>query len=427
MTPFTFVHAADLHLGSPFKGVSARLPHLFDVLKTATATAFNTLVTRCIEKEAAFLLVAGDVFDDADRSLRAQLTFRDGLAKLDAHGIDTLVVHGNHDPQTAWASGIFWPPRAHFFGSEAVSTVIINIGGRPSVAVSGIGYSRQNEDRRLVSLFQAAHSDLFQIGLLHTSCGSYSDHAAYAPCSLAELKEIGMDYWALGHVHEKEILSIAPLVVYPGNSQGLSIRETGPRGCYIVSVDETHHAQLSFSPLDVIRWFSVTVGMAGIDSLNSLERAISLQFEEIVEAADDRPVIARVSLTGRTPLYPVLRKEETVETLLDRAREAGLEKDPPLWIQELRIDCFPEMDLSLRRRMDDLVGQLLRDLDALREKTRTESGEYGLLPDALTPALGELFNHRRLSRWLEPLAPADCERLFEEAERLCLDLLEPDT
>jgi hypothetical protein len=113
--------------------------------------------------------------------------------------------------------------------------------------------------------------------------------------------------------------------------------------------------------------------------------------------------------------------------LLDRAREAGLEKDPPLWIQELRIDCFPEMDLSLRRRMDDLVGQLLRDLDALREKTRTESGEYGLLPDALTPALGELFNHRRLSRWLEPLAPADCERLFEEAERLCLDLLEPDT
>jgi DNA repair protein SbcD/Mre11 len=235
-----------------------------------------------------------------------------------------------------------------------------------------------------------------------------------------------MDYRALGHVHEKGILSTDLYVVYPGNSQGLSIRETGPRGCYIVSVDETRRPLLSFSPLDAIRWFSVVVDMAGIDSLDGLERAISLQFEEIADAADGRPVIARISLAGRTPLYAALRKEETVEALLDRARAAGFEKNPPLWIQELRIDCLPEIGLFLRRRMDDLVGQVLRDIDSLREKTRHESGEYELLPEVLTPALGELFHHWCLFRWLEPLTPADCERLFAEAERLCPDLLEPE-
>lgn len=427
MTPFTFVHAADLHLGSPFKGVSIRLPHLNDALHQATTTAFNTLVSLCIDKDAAFLLVAGDVFDDADRSLGAQLVFRDGVAKLDANGIHTFVVHGNHDPESAWAARISWPRRVHFFGSDAVSTVLLPAKDRPVAAISGISYSRQNEQRRLVSLFEATHPDLFQIGLLHTRCGHHPDHAAYAPCTLSELSGIGMDYWALGHVHEKAILSIDPHVVYPGNSQGLSILETGPRGCFVVSVDDARRAQIFFHPLDALRWFSVAVDSTGMDSPDELEQAICLRLGSLGDEADGRPVIARVTITGRTPLYATLRKEEAVETLLDRARAAGLLNEPPVWIQALRIDCLPEMDLSLRRRMEDLLGQVLRDADTLREKTRNETTEQGVLPEALTPALGALFHHRRLSRWLDPLTPADRERLFAEAERLCLDFLEPDT
>lgn len=426
MTPFTFVHAADLHLGSPFKGIGTRHPELREILKKATETAFFRLVDCCIENQAAFLLVAGDVFDDADRSLRAQLTFRDGLAKLDAQGIHTLVVHGNHDPEPAWASRIVWSARVHFFTSDVVSTHILKVGDQPVAAVSGISHARANEERNLASLFQATHPELFRIGLLHTSCGHHPDHAAYAPSTPAGLKGGGLDYWALGHVHEKSIVSTDPYIVYPGNPQGLSIRETGPRGCYVVSVDTARRAEPVFHPLDTIRWFSTTVDLTGIDSPDELEHAVIHKLEDIGDEAEGRTAITRIALTGRTPLYAALRKEETLETLLDRVGTGGRENDPPIWIQDIRIDCLPETDLSLRRRMDDLMGQILRDTQVLREKIGPDAGGYDRLPEALTEALGSLYLNRRLSRWLDPLTPADCERLLAEAERLCLDLLEPD-
>lgn len=428
MKPFTFVHAADLHLGAPFKGVSARLPQsMAATLRNATFDAFDALITLCLEEEAAFLLVAGDVFDDARRSLRAQLAFRDGTARLSEHGIRTFGVFGNHDPKDAWSSMIHWPENLHLFGSDSVETEVVDVAGIPTAAVSGIGYRQSGEARNLVHGFRAERPDLFQIALLHTSCGHHPLHADYAPCTLGALVATGHDYWALGHVHERACLSTDPLVVYPGNIQGLSVRETGPRGCYRVSVGESGRATADFHPLDAIRWLTATVDLTPMETLEALDQALSMRVDALAAAADARPAIGRVTLTGRSAFSAVLGKQETRETFLERARAAGLEKDPPVWIQDLHVDCQPQTDLSRRRQMDDLVGQTLREAAALGQAVSRETGGGNCLPAALAPALGGLFHHRRLARWLDPLTPDDCERLLRGAERLCLDLLEPDS
>lgn len=426
MKPFSFVHSADLHLGSPIKGVGNHMPEALDALRSVTYDAFDALITFCLEREVAFLLVAGDVVDDADHALRAQLAFRDGMVRLGEKNIHAFVVHGNHDPATAWSTRILWPENLHLFGTEDTQTMTVPVDNIPAASICGISFAQKNEQRPLIDKFHAAHPGLFRIGLLHTSCGHHPDHKAYAPCTPGQLREAGYHYWALGHVHERAVLSEAPYIVYPGNIQGLHIRETGPRGCYLVNVNETHQVEMTFHALDRVRWVTIQVDTTSIDTLDALEQAIFWQLEDASGAADGRCVIARIILVGRSPLYSTLRKDETAGVLLERTREAGMGKTPAVWAQDMRVNCFPPVDLSRRRQVNDFLGQVLREAESLRLSLQTPSDESSdLLPRALGTALGELFHHPRLSRLLAPLTNEDCEQLFIEAERLCLDLLEP--
>src|SRR3990172_993244 len=149
MTPFSFIHAADLHLDSPFKGVIGEAPHIAEAVYSATFDAFESLINLCIEKQVNFLLIAGDVYDGRDRSLRAQLRFRDGLERLAERGISAFVVHGNHDPLKGWSNQIVWPSGVHVFGAEEVETVTFAMDGKPVAFISGISYMEAQETRNL--------------------------------------------------------------------------------------------------------------------------------------------------------------------------------------------------------------------------------------------------------------------------------------
>lgn len=427
MKSFSFVHAADLHLGSPFKGVGERIPSSLDVLRNATYEALDALVSLCLEKKAAFLVVAGDVVDDADRALGAQLAFRDAMVRLQENNIKAFVVHGNHDPAPAWSTRIRWPDNLHLFRADDAERIIVQVDGIPTASISGVSFARADEQRPLIEKFRADTSNLFQIGLLHSSCGHSPDHAPYAPCTLEQLQKAGFDYWALGHVHERGILSKTPWIVYPGNIQGLSIRETGPRGCYLVEVAENRRIEATFHPLDRVRWQVIRLETASIDTLDSLEQALFQEMENALVAADGRSVITRIMLEGRSPLYGELRKADTAAILLERMRAGGPGSPPALWVQDLRINCLPPADLDRRRQSDDFFGQVLREAESLRLGTRAASPETpGELPEALAAALKDLFHHHRLARLLDPFSGDDYERLIAEAEKLCLDLLEPD-
>jgi len=419
LKPFSFIHAADLHLGSPFKGVGSKLPEISETLGAATYDAFTGLIDLCLEKKVDFLLVAGDVFDLSDRSLRAQLTFRDGLARLSDAGIRSFTVLGNHDPWEAWSNRITWPEGAQLFSPDQVETVPVAINGTPVAAVSGISYRTQHQTGDLSAGFHPDHPDLYQVALLHSNCGDHPDHGAYAPCSLESLRKAGFDYWALGHVHEKKILETRPHIVYPGCTQGLSIRETGARGCWLVRVDADRRSALSFQPLDRVRWRSAEIDIGGLGTLDALDHALTDILSRSADESEGRPVILRIHITGRGELYSSLRQPATIEELLERARNLGGQESPSVWVQDLAVDCRPEVDMNLRASVDDLLGQVLQNAMALGVSPDA-------LPERLMPVLSDLYQHARLSRHLDAPSPSELQTLIQDAALICFDHLETD-
>ncbi|MCK4340226.1 MAG: DNA repair exonuclease [Phycisphaerae bacterium] len=413
---FKFIHAADLHLDSPFRGVSAQSELVAETLRAATFEAFDALISLCLEKQADFLLIAGDVYDGADRSLRAQLRFRDGLATLAEHGIRSFVVHGNHDPLDGWSAAIDWPDGIHIFRGDQIETVTVERDGRAVAAISGISYPTREEKRNLAGLFRPSESGLFEIGLLHCNCGGNTGHEDYAPCRPEELVQMGLDYWALGHVHTKSILGTNPHVVYPGNTQGRNIRETGERGCYCVTVDDLGAVELEFCALDAVRWLTRAVSIVGVETVDALEGELLRALDELRAQGAGRPIVARLELTGRGPLHRELRRDTAVADLLERLRETGAAETPFAWVQDLELHTRPEIDLDRLRESKDLLGQTLRIARNL--------GDAPDLKDALAPTLAELYDHARVRKAIEPLSDAELKRLLEEAELLCVDLLE---
>lgn len=418
MKPFSFIHAADLHIDSPFRGVSTESPELAEQLQKATFQAFSALTEACVEHEVDFLLVAGDVYDGADRSLGAQLKFFEGLERLAKKGIRSFVVHGNHDPLSGRMSSLAWPEEVKIFGKTA-ETVTVEVDGEAVATVSGISFPKSDVRSNLSMKLKPGLSGLFNIGLLHTNVGSDTGHEAYAPCELSELESSGMSYWALGHVHTRAILCENPLVVYPGNLQGRSIREQGARGCYLVRVDAQGVAEMEFLALDVVRWHETTATIEGLETIDALDRKLGETLETLSSDAEGRGIVCRLRIEGRGPLYGVLHAESAVEDLLTRLRErfAGLESW--VWVQRIELDCRPEVDLGKRAEQGDLLAEVL-----------TVASEYSSSAEGLdrleAAVLDDLWKNTRAHRTLAQLGPDHIREILAEAELLCLDLLEND-
>jgi DNA repair exonuclease SbcCD nuclease subunit len=417
---FSFVHAADLHLDSPFRGVTAESPAIAASLHSATFEVYNSLIDLCIEKQVQFLLIAGDIYDGADRSLRAQLRFRDGLQRLVDHNIQAFVVHGNHDPFKGRSRSIDWPEGVHVFSYRKVKSIPFKIGNSPVALISGISHENGNITTNLAKKFEFQDPDLFQIGLLHCNVGRDTGHEAYAPCELQDLIKTGLDYWALGHVHERKILHNDPYVVYPGNTQGRNIREQNERGCYLVQVDDNNRVtSLEFHELDKIRWFWGSLTIDGLDTLDQLENALSGCIEDLSKKAGSRPLICRISLTGQGPLFNELSRENALQELLEHTRESFEVKSPFVWVQDLIFECRPEIDLKKRREAKDFLGQVLR---ISQELSDTEEGRKRLVEEGLK----ELFKNRRASKHLQDITDSEISRMLKSAELLCFQMLEGD-
>ncbi len=415
---FKFVHAADLHLDSPFRGITAESETVAETLRSATFDAYDALITLCIERRADFLVIAGDVYDGADRSLRAQLRFRDGLAKLAEHGIRAFVVHGNHDPLDGWASAIDWPSGVHIFNGDELETIDVQQDGRVVASVSGISYRNRRENRKLVRHFEARHHGPFQIGLLHCNCGGNAAHEDYVPCQPGDLVQIGLDYWALGHVHTRGVLNENPHIVYPGNTQGRNIRETGERGCYLVTVEDGGAVDLEFCPLQAVQWLADSVSIDALDTIDSLDRALMEAVEGLRERGGGCPVVCRIALTGRGGLYHELVRDDGLTELLNRARESGLADTPFVWVQEFEMAARPAVDLARLRDARDLLGQAL----LIAQETRQAAD----LPQTLRQTLTELLDDPRAGKVLEPFTTEELQALLSDAELLCVDMLAKD-
>lgn len=416
---FKFVHVADLHLDSPFVGLRSAPDPVTRALEGASFAAYDRVIATALERQVDFVLIAGDVYDSEDRSLRAQLRFRDGLGRLAQAGIESFVVYGNHDPLDGWSARIEWPQLAHRFGADAVEAVPICRDGLPIAAVYGMSHRHRELRSNLARRFRATGDDAFAIGLLHANVEGIGGHENYAPCCLADLETAGMDYWALGHVHRPTVLrSETPVIVYPGSTQARTRAEQGERCCYVVSI-KGGVASLEPVAVDAVRWHSVDIPITGLDSDQALLDRLDDALRELRDDVGDRPAVCSITLSGSGILYHVLSKPRYLEDLLDHL-QTDQSGDPFVWVDRVELAATPELDRDERKQAHDFAAELLGIVDEIRASPQ----RLAELRDELAPLLEQL---EKIPRRVAVPFPTDEEQLtdwLERAEAVCLNLLE---
>ena len=411
-----FVHAADLHLDSPFTGIRATAPeNVAQALYSATFDSYKNIVDLCISERVDALLVAGDIYDGADRSLRAQRAFIDGLRSLDSASIRSFVCHGNHDPLDGWEARLEYPTGCHRFGADFQAIPVFT--DEPDRAlVYGISYPTRDVYENLVSRLGRVDERAFTIGLLHANVGGNADHALYAPCSLDDLARSGIDYWALGHVHTRQILrERAPTVVYPGNSQGRHPNETGARGVYLVEVDDNGSISLDFRPTDTVRWERAGIDISALETEQDLLNEIDDAMQNLADIAEGRSVVTRMTLTGRGELNRFLRQPGQVDDLLAVVNDQWAVRLPFVWCERIEDETAAAIDHDAMRAGEDFLAEVLRTADQLRDT-----------PETLRDGLDDLYQHRRFRQHLSAFTGEEIAALLDEAEALAVNLLAED-
>lgn len=422
MRALRFAHLADLHLDTPFRGLAAVRPDLAEELRDASLAAWDDAVAHCVAADVDFVVIAGDVYDDEVAGVRAQLRFLHGLERLSRANVPVFVVFGNHDPAGGrWPAVSDWPPGVTVFGHTGVASVPVIRDGAMIAVVHGISYRQRHETTNLALGFARAPEDVFQVGLLHANVGDVPEHGRFAPCTMSDLVRAGLDYWALGHVHERRVLRPAdPMVAYPGNLQARHPNEPGAKGFLLVEVEPGAAPRASFRPTDRWRFHDVRVDLSAadgprIDSLADLQTALHLRAMAHVRDSDGRGALLRAAVTGASTLHEALSRPGAGDGLLEALRDAAPDR---VWWERLRVASRPAFDRAERIRAGDFLADLLVRSGSLRP------GAEG----AVRALVEGLRLHPRLSPVSEALAwddlVAEAGSLWDEAERLAFDRLD---
>jgi DNA repair exonuclease SbcCD nuclease subunit len=360
---FTFLHAADLHLGSPFQGLSLRDPHLAARLAVASREAFEETIDRALAENIAFAVFAGDIFDGDWRDASIALFFNRQIARLDRAKIPSFLLKGNHDADSVVTKSLSLPDLAKSFpAGKARSFELPDL----RVALHGRSFANRAETENFVHAYPAPKAGWFNIGVLHTGLDGIRGHDPYAPCTLDDLRAKNYDYWALGHVHAHEVVATDPHIVYPGNLQGRSIRETGPKGAVLVDVADGGVTGLRRLIADRARFAELLLDAGAHDEPAPLLRAIENAVRALGEAAEGRLLALRLRLTGESALHARFAADPAHWRL--EAEAAAQRGHDHLAFERLLIETRAPAAPKRARESEDF------DLGALLDETLAEAG-----------------------------------------------------
>ncbi len=353
----TFLHAADIHLDSPLKNLATREGAPVELIRNGCRRAFDNLVQLAVDEQVGFLLLAGDLYDGAWRDFNTGLFFIDRMRRLKEAGIRVFLISGNHDAASRITRTLRLPDNVVHFSSRRAETVEL---GDLNVAIHGQSYGKRAVTTNLAKDYPPPVEGMVNIGLLHTALAGRDGHEPYAPCTATELAARGYDYWALGHVHRREIVGQDPWIVFPGNLQGRHIRETGPRGAMLVRVDSGMIASVEFQELDVVRWQLLRLDCRQIDSTVRLLDDVRAALEQEVAAADGRPLMLRLELHGPCPMHrELLRDARYLQSELD-----GLAIDiGDLWLEQVGFHTWPLREIGAEEGEGSSLQALLSSVD----------------------------------------------------------------
>ncbi|HBQ95720.1 MAG: DNA repair exonuclease [Firmicutes bacterium] len=349
---FKFVHCADLHLDSPLRGLAAKEDAPVDMIRSATRRALNNLVNLAISEKVRFVVIAGDLFDGDWPDYSTGLFFNGLMGRLNDAGIDVYIVRGNHDAASNITRHLVWPPNVHEFSTKHPQTFVID---DLAVALHGQGFSRRETVENLVLQYPDAHPGYVNIGVLHTSLEGHEGHETYAPCSLSDLIHKHYDYWALGHVHKRQVVRESdPCIVYPGNLQGRHIRETGEKGCTLVTVDNGFFT-LEHRSLDVLRWYLAEVDLSEANNQETFVERVVTTFQQYLEENQGSPLALRLHFLGETSLHGrLLAESEYFYREIENA--VAMTAPGQIWIEKVKfMTSSPARSGQWSQQMDALA------------------------------------------------------------------------
>ena len=382
-------------------------------MRGATRRAFENLVGVAIDEEVAFVLLAGDLYDGDWKDYRTGLFFVGQMAKLRDARIPVFVVAGNHDAASQLTKNLRPPDNVHFFSTKKPETRLLEAF---DVAIHGQGFASRAVTEDLAAAYPVADPDLFHVGLLHTSLNGREGHATYAPTSSEVLAQKGYQYWALGHVHKREVVSKDPWIVFPGNLQGRHAREVGPKGCTLVTVEDGAISHIEERHVDVLRWSVCRVDVNDVTTTNDVLDRVSRVLTADADHVEGRALAARVEVAGRAACHDEIaaNTDHWIEEI--RALAVGV-SSADVWVERVRFATDRPIDLSALAARDDALGSFLRELATAADSPDETAALKEALADVRNLLPSELLTGDDA---VDPYSPDLLARLVVEARELLL-------
>lgn len=350
-----FIHAADIHLDSPMRGIGSYEDMPVDILRGATRAAFARLVDEALALEVDFMVIAGDLYDGDWKDHNTGIYFARQMGRLRNAGIPVYVLHGNHDAESVMTSRLALPDNVHVFSSRKPQTFRLEAH---KVALHGRSFPEARVIDNLAADYPGAVPGYLNIGVLHTALEGNSRHANYAPCSLEQLHAMGYQYWALGHVHDFQIYPGPVPVVFPGNLQGRHIREQGPKGAVLVNCVDGAVETIERMELDVLRWHEEKVDVSACSSRKDVMSTLNRELEVLLhEQSSDKPCVLRLVLQGETSLYGELLAGQA-QLRTDVVASIAALSDGRMWLEKLKLNLIQPRRSATLAAPDDLAALL---------------------------------------------------------------------
>ena len=417
MSKFKFIHAADLHIESPYKGVAQMNESLGKSLVEHGVKAYETLIQTALDEEVDFMLIAGDSFDSESGSLSAQYRFVRGLERLNNAKIPTYIICGNHDPLKSWSKHLLLPANVTLFEADEVQQHTVNKEGKAIAEIYGVSFGEKEEFKPLAKKFHRNDTASFSIGLLHGTIAGNEAHMPYCPFELNTLKASNMDYWALGHIHKREILSEKnPLVVYPGNIQGRHFNETGEKGCSLVEVEHGKVIRHEFISLSNIVYEYINLDVTGMESITEFFTTIENIKNE--QTKQNQSYLLRIRLKGKSDLHSIFSNHTEMENLIQDLNNENNYNERFVFIDKFINETFPEIDLEARKQSSDFIADLLQRFEQLENNEVAAKSLIDKIMEEASSSVG--FRELKKTDFEDELQK-EMQQLLATAKWKCID------
>jgi exonuclease SbcD len=360
-----FIHAADIHLDTPLQGLVHYAGAPVNEIRNATRRAFEKVLDAALTHQVDFIIIAGDLYDVGLKSFESALFFNRQMTRMKDAGIDVFLIHGNHDAASKLIKQLRPPANVHVFRSSEPQTFGRDVLHLP-VAIHGQSFATPQVTDDLAANYPPPLSDAFNIGVLHTNLSGISEHANYAPCSLDTLRNKGYQYWALGHVHGRQVFCNDPYIVFPGNIQGRHGKESGEKSCELVTVSDTGTVTIETIPTSVLLWSEVEIDASDCQTADDVYEKLPACFRKLVSDSHERVTALRVRIIGSSESHTELNRDPEVvrNEVMSLANEFG---SGLLWIERVQVATVPRINRQALLTRDDPVGEVMRALADLRK------------------------------------------------------------